>query len=497
MGADLAAVLERAARAGRPRRRGECRIVGTSYDPWEAQRLLHRSRARFRVLVSGRGVGKTHSACYELLQLVLAAPPGKEGAVLAPTFTHAEAATAKLRELAEGVIPGAEWREQKKRLMLPGGRSIRVYSADRKETVRGPSLVAILIDEGAYLSVKAIEAALPALRGGDRRKGDALTVRLIVATTPAGKNWVWQWWEEGRKEPASGIDRFRFRSTESPFMDPAVIERSRALMSADKFAQEYMAEFVDNLILVFPHRDELFVDKHQERAKRPRAWIGVDLGKSQDWTVLVLMNEWGEAEVLGRWQAGSGADRERFWQVTDERVIAACQEHGAQAVLDVGGPGGAPGDVLAEKLRKAGIEVVGVSTNVVGTKAKVVEQAAADVEWKKVTVLRDPAGHWQHLDHEMGKFQGLKRVIHGQEVNVYEGPQLPGEHDDCVVAFCLANWGRSRGEEPPPDPLQGDFSGFGGLALGPRPAPPGAVGPRGAPPPSAPQTFGGFGGFGR
>lgn len=457
MGMTLAPLLDRAAAA----RQGgaDVQLVGTTYDPSNAQRAFHRSRARVRLMVSGRGVGKSHCAAYELVSLVMDAPAGKEGAVLAPTYNHAEAAEARLREAGDWI--GAEWKAQKKRLMLPGGRSIKVYSADRKDTVRSPSLVALWIDEGAYLSRGAIEAAMPALRSGDRRRPE--TVRklwIIITTTPAGKNWVFQWWERAEKDPA--IERFRFSSLDSPFMDPEQIELSRSLMSADKFAQEYLGHFVDNLLLVFPDRDRLFVDPFQfrEREKTPRAWVGVDLGKTQDWTVLVLMNEWGEAEVLARWQAGSaGTDERRFWAQVDERVIAVCQEHEAQAVVDTGGPGGAPGSVLAERLREAGITVVEVKTNVAGQKAQIVEQAQADVEWQRVKVLKDDQGRWKHLDYEMSKFQGLKRVVKGQEINLYEGPQMPGEHDDCVVSFCLANWGRAR-DDTPEDPGDGGLAAF-------------------------------------
>lgn len=464
------AALAAASSSGRTRRRGSIMAYGAAYDPWSAQRQLHRSRAQFRVMVSGRGVGKTHGAAFETLRVVLEAPPGSEGAVLAPTFGHAEAATSKLRQVAE-IVPGAEWREQKKRLLLPNGRSVRVYSADRKEAVRGPSLVILWADEGAYLAQRAIDASLGALRGGDRRKAEHVQVRMLVTTTPAGKGWVWAWWEDGRKDPAgTGTERFRFRSADSPFMDPGVMARARARMGAEKAAQEFDAEFVDNLILVFGDRSELFVDSLPARKPGPR-WIGVDLGKRRDWTVLVLMDEWGDARVLGRWRMGAGiADGDRFWKVTDERVVAACREHGAAAVIDTGGPGGAPGDVLAERLRAEGIQVVEVRTNQPGTKAQVVEQASADAEFGRVHVLRDEAGLWKHLDYEMGTFQGLKRVIHGREVNVYEGPQVEGEHDDCVVAFCLANWGRSRSDTPP-DPLAGDFAGFGSMEATARPAP--------------------------
>lgn len=454
MTAAVAQALSRATAAGRQRRPGEVLAIASPYTPWWAQRWLHRSQARFRVLVAGRGVGKTHACAFELLQLVLAAPPGSEGAVLAPTFTHCEASIAKLRELSEP-IEGAEWKEQKKRLMLPGGRSIRVYSADRKETVRGPSLVALWLDEGALIHVKAIEASLPALRSAA-----GVTVKLLLSTTPAGKNWAWEWWEEAAE--SEGMERFRFKGTDSPFQDAFVIEKARRLMAAEKFSQEYEAQFVDSLILVFPDRSSLFVEDLPPR-KRAQCWLGVDVGKTRDWTVATLMNEFGEARVLGRWRAGSaGMSAEKFWGQTDARVIQLAQDAGAAVVLDTGGAGGSAASVLAERCRAAGLVVVEVSTNNTTVKAQIVEQAQADVEWQKVKVLHPPhddsAATRQacpacQLDYELSKFQGIKRVIHGREENVYEGPQLEGEHDDCVISLCLANWGRSRGDKVDNEPV--------------------------------------------
>jgi hypothetical protein len=473
----LPSVLARAVAAGRPRRAGEILAIASPYRPWWAQRWLHRSRARFRVLIAGRGVGKTHACAWELLQLVLAAPPGSEGAVLAPTFTHTEASIAKLRELS-AVIPGADWREQKKRLLLPGNRSIRVFSADRKETVRGPSLVALWLDEGALIHRKAIEASLPALRSAA-----GVQVKLLLSTTPAGKTWAWEWWEEAA-DPKSGMERFRFKATDSPFQDQFVIQKARRLMSAEKFAQEYEAEFVDSLILVFPDRSALFVPELPAR-KRAQVWLGVDIGKTKDWTVTTAANEWGDVRMLGRWQVGSlGMSKEKFWGQTDERVIALVRAeeakgHDVTVVIDTGGAGGTAGNVMAEKLRGASppIKVIEVGTHNMTEKARIVEQAQADVEWQKLKVL-----HPEHpddeaskkaclacqLDYEMSKFQGLKRVIHGQEVNVYEGPQLEGEHDDCVISFCLANWGRSRGDRADNAPV--DLASY---------LPPGALNPGG------------------
>lgn len=443
---------------------------------------MHRSPARFRVLVAGRGVGKTHGCAWELLQLVLSAPSGSEGAVLCPTFTHAEAAIAKLREIAADAVPGAEWRQQAKRLLLPGGRSIRVYSADRKETVRGPSIVAIWLDEAAYLHVRAIEAALPALRSM------VTACMLLMSTTPAGKNWAFSWWEDAAKE--AGMERFRMRATESPFQDPFVIEKARKLMSAEKFAQEYGAEFMDNLLLVFPDRSGLFVETLPER--EGRSWLGVDLGK-KDYTACTVMNEWQEAQVVGRWNEDTpGFNATTYWAQTYERVAGLAKKHKATVVVDTGGAGGAAGAVLAEHLRSQTppIKVVEVKTSQQGTKAKIVEHAKADVEFRKLRVLRNE--HSEQLDYEMSKFMGIKRVLHGQEMMIYEGPQVEGENDDCVISFCLANFGRVHGEDGPVDPCAGDFSGFASLNASLK-----AGARKGKPAPGPSPGLAGFGGIAR
>lgn len=434
---------------------------------WRAQRIMHRSPSRWRMLVSGRGVGKTHGCAYELIQIVMDAPPGSMGAVLAPTLFHAEAARDKLRQLAAPLgVDDSDWVSTKRELRLPGGRLIKIFSADRKEVVRGPSIVALWIDEGAYMSYKAVESSLPAMRA------PGVVVRLLISSTPAGKDWLWSWWEKGGKGDLD-VERFRFKGTDSPYNDPGTIELYRQTASPEKFAQEYLAEFVDNLLLAFPDRDGLFVDEHHARSKAARCWLGVDIGQS-DFTVCILMNEWGEGEVVGRWNEETpGFSPATYSTQTIDRVIELAKKHKATLVIDTGGAGPSLGSVVATKARENGIEVIEIKTSSQGTKGKVVEQARADVQWKKVTIRRnDYSGA---LDYELSKFQAIKRIHHGQELMIYEGPQVRGEHDDCVISFCLANWGRVHGEKQA-DPCGGDWDGFAGDVSGGAPSPGGEFG---------------------
>ena len=452
----LCELLDSAEAAGRKRRAGEWLLVRSNYNPWAAQRIFHRSDTKFRVLVAGRGVGKTYGAAYETIQRTLAAPPGAEAGVLAPTFTHAEAAIKALCEIADP-IPGVEWKQQAKRLELPGGRCIRVFSLDRIDAARGPSFVFMWLDEAALIQFRAVQASMPALRSAVHE------TRAIVTTTPVGKNWVWDWWTKAADGPP--FERFRFSALDSPYQDQTVIEAMREGMSADYFAQEYLAEFVDNLLLVFPDRESLFVDSQPKRRPGTHCWIGIDLGKSQDWTVATLINSLGDVQIIGRWQESSpppGCSDGKFWPAMDRHLIEICREYGAMAVVDTGGPGGAAGDVLADRLREADIPVTEVRTNQQGNKARIIEQLKADVQWRKITVLGKPTTSnplSRQLDYEMSRFQGIKGVSRGQEYTKYEGPQIPGEFDDMVIALALANWGRAR-TEIDDDPLAGDLGAF-------------------------------------
>jgi Terminase large subunit, T4likevirus-type, N-terminal len=430
---ELQELAEQQGQRGLPPRRCPIRVRVTSYQPWWAQRMATRSTGETRIVVAGRQSGKSHWAAFEVLRIACERP-GSFSAVLAPTYQIAQTAVDKLRELTHE-IPGAVWKEQKKRFLLPNGAKVAVFSADRKESVRGPSIDGVFwVDEGAYLSERAYEAALGALASGNGR--------VIVTTTPAGKNWVYQ---EFTSEDAENA-RFRFRSADSPYSNKARLRRLRKKMSADKAAQEFDAVFVDDLLLAFPDVSALLVASLPDRSgERDLRWVlGLDLGKEQDWLVVTAMNKYGEGQVLGRW-------RHLKWTESVPRLVAMARDREALVVLDHGA-GGGYGGVLIDFLEAEGVSVLPVKTGVVGTKAQIVEQCRADVQWERIHVLENE--HSPQLRHELTTFQGLKRVLRGQEVMVYEGPQLEGEHDDCVISLCLANWGRVHGWSGPEEEVE-------------------------------------------
>ncbi|HBP23442.1 MAG TPA: hypothetical protein DEA08_37400 [Planctomycetes bacterium] len=413
-------------------RSGELQAWTLGFLPWWGQRLVRRSDANCRVLVAARQVGKSYLAVFLTLEVALG-QPGSYSVLLTPTYLHARPAIHVMRRVCS-LIPGCEWREQLKRVVFPNGSIWQVFSADRPNAVRGPKLDGILwVDEAAFLRHASWTAALGALSA-------AKNPRKLLTTSPMGKNWVFD--EFVSQDPHN--EPFRFRSGDSPFVNHEEVARNRAKMTPERAAQEFDAEFVDALILAFPNLRGLFVREFPKRERQARRGLGIDLGKDQDWTVVVLINEFGEAEVVGRWRHVS-------WPETEERILSLIELHAVSITcVDKAYVGG----YLVDRLRALGKQVLDVATNARQLKARLVETLRADVQHSRIRV-RDNE-HADQLRYELRRFQGTRRAVHGRIEIRYECPEVRGEHDDCVIALCLANWVRHHGLVGP-QPVRADI----------------------------------------
>lgn len=407
-------------------------VAPVAYRPWSVQRLASRSRAQRRIVVAARQVGKTYWAAYETLRTA-ANLPGSKSLVVAPNATLLRNAIDKMVAIGQGV-PGIRWKERKQRFELSNGATVQCVSAEATDAVRGWTVNGILwLDEAALMKEDVYTSAVPTtLAGGGR---------VLITTTPAGKNWVWvRYTGTDDKDDKRPTARLKLRAQDSPYVDRDELARQRRDLSPERAAQDLDAVFVDELLLAFPDVSKLFLARFPDRSKTPVERLGnvlgVDLGKEQDWLVVTLMNKFGEAQLLARWQ-------HREWPESVSEIARLATDHKAVVFLDEG-PGGGAGGVVEGFLKERKIPVRNVRTAQTKVKKNMVEQLRADVQWQRVWVLDDPSRRdlLGQLRHELKLFQGLKKVQQGHETIVYSGPQIRGEHDDCVLSLCLANWGR-------------------------------------------------------
>ncbi len=145
-----------------------------------AQLTPSRTGWRIWIALAGRGWGKTRCGAEDLAHHALW-HPGARLAVIAPTVADArdtccEGASGLLQVIPEPCI--AAWRRSHGVLRLVNGSSIKCFSAEQPERLRGPQHHRIWCDElGAWERPETFDQALFGLRLG-------VEPQMIVTTTP-------------------------------------------------------------------------------------------------------------------------------------------------------------------------------------------------------------------------------------------------------------------------------------------------------------------------
>lgn len=438
-------------------------LVVASYAPWWAQRRLHASKAPIRVVVAGRQSGKTHCAAEEVVRVMLRRP-GTQSCLLMPTYKSTKGPLKHLTRAFSTLGPGGRgqkwrWFEQDKCFRLFNGAELYVRTADDKEgkPTRGLTVDGILwVDEAAYVPQEAWEAA----RLTQSAVADPL---VLITTTPCGRNWVFLEFQAGCPGKARNDlnESFRFRTTDSPFHNPKFVADMRKKLGVKRASQELDAEFLGDAHAAFSPDDIAAMFKGKLEIRGEQMSLGVDLGKEQDYTVCTLMNELGETWVVGRW-------RDMEWPDQVARIVELAQRHHAIVVLAMGRGGGYGGAVLSYLKPIIGEpRLLPVNDATTGVRGELCELLIGDVAGRRLRV--DTTGELSDvLRHELTFFEAHRQVVGGFERWGYHGPKGVSrddenddneDHDDAVISFALANWGRMHGWTTV-DPLKGDFSGF-------------------------------------
>lgn len=380
------------------------RINLTLPDLHAGQRTVWEHPARFQVLSCGRRWGKSRLGA---LRCIVAALQGGRAWWVAPSYPMASVGWRMMKRLAVQ-IPGAVVRESDRLITMPGGGTVQVRSADDPDSLRGEGLDYLVMDECAFIRERAwTEALRPAL--ADRRG------RAMFISTPKGRNWFWRIWSAQDSEWRS----WRFSSYDNPFIEPTEIDAARRLLPERIFAQEFLAEFIDDAGGVFRGVMAAATAEQQERGQPGRAYvIGVDWGKHNDFTVLSVIDVGYRALVK----------IDRFNQidytVQTDRLRALCERfRPAAAVVERN----SIGEPLIEMLLRQGLPIVPFNTTN-ASKAAIIDGLALAFERQSIQIVDDPVLLAELQAYEMERLpSGLLR---------YSAPD--GLHDDCVMSLALA-----------------------------------------------------------
>jgi PBSX family phage terminase large subunit len=296
------------------------------------QKAIAKSRARFRVVCSGRRFGKTVLAVEEILgKAVFKAD--QNVVYIAPTYQQArDIAWELLKKRCQPIANQINESRLEIQINTVSGGTSKIFLRgwESVETLRGQRFDFIVIDEIAMMRnfwLNWQEVLRPTLTD---TKGEVLFI-----STPKGFNHFYDLYNLESKD--KDFKSFHFTSYDNPFIPAEEIDKAKQQITEDRFAQEYMADFRRTEGLVYKEFNRVF---HLKTTNAFREVIlGIDFGYTNPAAVVRI-----------------GVDSDNGYWVTDEwyktgqtneNIIQACALFKANRAY----PDPAEPDRIAELIR--------------------------------------------------------------------------------------------------------------------------------------------------
>jgi hypothetical protein len=396
------------------------------YRPHPGQMEVHTSTAPRRVVACGVRWGKTLSAAMEALAAAMEPRERSVGWIVAPTYdlcdrVFRELSILCMEHLRYRVV---KFKEHEKRILLRnlgGGLSeIRGKSAENPTSLLGEGLDWVIIDEASRLRPHIWEGHI------SQRLIDKRGWALLIST-PKGKGWFYDLFQRGQPGAGGETRDPAYRSWNNPswtnpHLDADLIQAERERLPQRVFAQEYAGEFVEGAGQVFRKVRERATGEWQEPVRGQEYFAGLDLAKTEDYTVLVVLNREREVVHVDRFHRID-------WSLQVARIHAAlARYHDAQVYVDTTGAG----EPVYESLCGEGCDALAYQfTN--RSKAALVDNLAILLERELLTLPKP-----QLWPEGIDELEGFQYSVTDTGNTRTAAPS--GQHDDCVVALALAAW---------------------------------------------------------
>ena len=364
--------------------------------PHPAQKQVLDSAARFRVMMCGRRFGKSLISQNISIECGLRK---QSIAYITPTYQLGKMFFKEICKL----LPEKIYKKNETDLLIDfvTGGSIRFFTGERLDAMRGTKFHLVIIDEASYIPNleegwnNSIRPTLTDYKG-----------KAIFLSTPRGKNYFYSLFMRGG-EP--DWEAFKFTTYDNPHIDASEIDAAKSQLPSVVFRQEYMADPMENAANPFGSE---FINACTKASSGVASYYGIDLAKSVDWTVIIGLDKLGNVVHFDRFQ--------KDWMQTKETILRLPKN--IPILIDSTGVG----DAIVEDLQKKFNNMTGFKFTSV-SKQQLLEGLSNAIQTKTISY---PEGF---IKHELEVFEYTFTPTGVR----YSAPQ--GFHDDCVIALALAN----------------------------------------------------------
>ncbi len=399
------------------------------FKPHAAQEEMIKSIKDPLVICAGRRTGKTMYASYEVTREAIRPDKKSRIWIAAPNYELTQIVFDEtIRNLGKLFGGDDEFSVKKKpipTIKLKDGTLIECKSGQNAEGMLGRSTDLVVIDEASRISA---DVWFQYLKPTTHDRG----ARTIMISTPTGMNWFYDLWLDN--------DGLRFPSYANPyFPEPGLseeereqaIENIKTSVPKSKWRQEYEADFVEGAGQVFRGISEISVGSMKQPEEGAGYIMGVDIGKHNDYTAIVIANRSSKDVV---WVDKFNATD---YNVQKDRIIALARKYNnAKVMIDSSGVG----DPIVDDI-KTQVYVEPVSFHSIKTKQQIIEKLSLYIEQQLITIPEH-----EDLIKELRQYSYKKT---NNDYTKYSAPK--GKHDDLVMALALVVWGLRPGGEDDKD----------------------------------------------
>jgi hypothetical protein len=378
--------------------------IGLSlHNPHPAQKQVLDCDSRFIVMMAGRRFGK--SLISQTISIDTAVNK-KRVAYITPTYQLGKIFFKEIVDL----LPLEIYSKNESDLVINfiTGGSIRFFTGERLDNLRGLKFHLAVIDEASFIPnledgwLNSIRPTLTDFKG-----------KAIFLSTPRGKNYFYSLYSKAEPNWQS----FKFTTYDNPYIDPQEIDDARKQLPDVVFEQEYMANPAENA--ANPFGTQFIRNCITPVSTMPVVAFGIDLAKSVDWTVIIGLDEDGNVAYFDRFQMD--------WHNTKQNIIRLPK---CPILVDSTGVG----DPILEDLQREGVNIQGLKFTST-SKQQLMEGLQSAIHQGKIGY---PDGI---ITQELEIFE----YQYGATGVKYSAPS--GYHDDAVISLALAwqNFSLKRG----------------------------------------------------
>ena len=395
-------------------------------DPHDNQKLILKSKAKYRVVSCGRRFGKSEAA---KIATNIRAVQGQGIWFCSPTNKNSKRMFRQFEKLYKN-FPEHLVKINKTDMRIDFIFSdgwIEFISLAEPDNLRGEGLDFVVIDEAAFVADHVWSEILqPMLLS---TKGDA----LFISSTN-GRNWFWRIYNMGLDPDVEDYEAFHFTTYDNPLLDKLDIDKIKKEVPSFVFDREYMAIFEEdggsvfkliNRVVRYLERDDFeyktelhYVDAMLEKAKKDEALIvmGIDFGQMNDYTVITVY------DLISNSLIEYSRINQVLWEDIEREIIRLndkwnpihirAEENNAKATI--------------ESLQKSGLPIEGFKTTS-KSKPEIINSLALAIEQKTISLPDDKT-----LITELSSYSMTRSPAGNIK---YSAPS--GLHDDIVMSLAI------------------------------------------------------------